>query len=502
MESTWGTGHLDSAGQFRRKLSSYYFLPRPNEMIYHHLPENEKWQLLRTPIKMAQYLQMPKLRPLYFDLQMELISPRNQAHVDLLPGKSYALVLLQTPSDVDLIANLRLKGHEIEGGHRIVFDNQKHLYSCYFAPPRTGNYKLTIYAKKVTTNDTTYHDALDLTLDVKQMPLSPISFPRTWKNFRDLGLEVIFPQNTHLIKLSDGVSHTKILIKAPEDVELLGSLKNEQKQEVNGGNQVYYDRQKSIWRCNFAPDRDGLFEALVMAKKKSDPESYTSAVVFKIEARQIPSPPLSYPHTWPLFYELGLKIEAPRHRSNAVWTDNASYAEVLIQAPDDVQLSCNITYNNVKIENGSLAQYNNDKKLWQLLFAPERIGLHELTVYAGRNNDNESSSTSVVQFNLDVNKLQRPMKFPLIYTQFQTKKCQIYTPLDGILKKGSVVPIHCVIPGATDVNLTVDSQWLESEGYRDPILQREITVGSKEVLIYAKYKQKSSYDGLVKYTVQ
>ncbi|CAF3958532.1 unnamed protein product, partial [Rotaria sp. Silwood1] len=168
----------------------------------------------------------------------------------------------------------------------------------------------------------------------------------------------------------------------------------------------------------------------------------------------------------------------------------------------DVQLSCNITYNNVKIENGSLAQYNNDKKLWQLLFAPERIGLHELTVYAGRNNDTESSSTSVVQFNLDVNKLQRPMKFPLIYAPFQTKKCQIFTPLDGILKKGSVVPINCVIPGATDVNLTVDSQWLESEGYRDPILQREITVGSKDVAIYAKYGQKPDYDGLVKYTVQ
>ncbi|CAF3732303.1 unnamed protein product, partial [Rotaria sordida] len=154
------------------------------------------------------------------------------------------------------------------------------------------------------------------------------------------------------------------------------------------------------------------------------------------------------------------------------------------------------------VENGSLTQYNNEKKLWQLLFAPERTGLHELIVYAKRNNDNESSSKSVVRFNLNVNKLRRSIKFPLIYSQFQTKKCQIYTPIDGILKKGSVVPIHCVIPGASDVNLTVDSQWLESEGYTDPILQRKITVGSKDVTIYAKYKQKSSYDGLLKYTVE
>ncbi|CAF5109891.1 unnamed protein product [Rotaria sp. Silwood1] len=289
MESTWGTGHLDSAGQFRRKLSSYYFLPRPNEMIYHHLPENEKWQLLRTPIKMAQYLQMPKLRPIYFDLQMELISPRNQAHVDLLPGKSYALILLRTPSDVQLMADLKLNNRKIDGSHYIMFDKRKKLYRCYFAPTETGKHTINFFAKRGDSDIGEYSSALDFKLDVKQKLKTIVSFPKTWKNFFDLGLEVISPQNTHLIKLIDGASHAQILIKAPEDVELLGSLKNEQKQEVNGGNQVYYDRQKSIWRCNFAPDRDGLFEAFIMAKKKSDPESYTSAVAFKIEARQIPS---------------------------------------------------------------------------------------------------------------------------------------------------------------------------------------------------------------------
>jgi hypothetical protein len=239
-----------------------------------------------------------------------------------------------------------------------------------------------------------------------------------------------------------------------------------------------------------------------MAKKKSDPGSYTSAVCFKIEAKQIQSPPLSYPHTWPLFYDLGLKIEAPKNRSHAIWPDNASYAEVLMQAPKDIQLSCHIKYNNTAVENGSLAQFDHEKKLWQLLFAPERAGPHELIVFAKRINDKGSPSTAVAKFSLEVTKLRRPMKFPLIYTQFQTNKCRIYTPMDGILKRGAVVPIHCVVPGATDVNITVDSQWLKSEGYTDPTLQRQITVGSKEVVIYAKYGEKSNYNSLVKYTVQ
>ncbi len=81
-------------------------------------------------------------------------------------------------------------------------------------------------------------------------------------------------------------------------------------------------------------------------------------------------------------------------------------------------------------------------------------------------------------------------------------KGQIYEPLDGILKKGATVPIHCVIPGATDVNLIVDSKWLKSEGYTDPLLKRNVTVGTKDVAIYAKFGQNSSYDGLVKYSVQ
>ena len=236
-----------------------------------------------------------------------------------------------------------------------------------------------------------------------------------------------------------------------------------------------------------------------MAKKTSNPGSYSAAVSFKIEAKQIPSPCVSFPYTWSLFYDLGLKIEAPQNRSNAVWSDNVSFAEVLIKAPDDVQLSCGIHYNNVDVENGSLAQFDNDKNLWQLLFAPERTDLHELIVFAKRNS--EEKPGCVVKFNLDVTKLRQSMKFPTVYDSFYNNKCQLYTPMDGILKKDSVIPFHCVIPGAKEVDLTVDSKWLESEGYTDPILQRQVSVGSKEVTIYAKYGQKTDYVSLVKYTV-
>ena len=499
LDSTWGAGYLNEEKAFERKLKTYYFLARPNEMIYHHLPEKEKWQLLETPINMQQYMRMPKVYPIYFELKLELVSPRNQAHVDFVPGESYALVVVRAPSDVDLSTSFKLNDEKIDGGDRVVFDNEKQVYCCYFAPSSIGKHKITIFAKQ---HGETYHGAINLTFDVKQLPRNLISFPETWKEFFILGLEVVSPLNTHLIKLNNDVDHTEIQIKAPEHVQLISHLGYNDGKQIEGGDCVYYDRKKDIWRCQFAPDRVGHFKAFIFAKKKSDPGSYKAAVAFKIEAKQIPSPPLSYPKTWQPFYDLDLKIVAPKNRGSAVWAENASYTEVLIQAPEDVILSCDIEYNAVKIKNGSLAQFDHEKNLWQLLFAPEQTGLHVLVVYGKRKHDTESSARTVVQFNLDVIKLRRPMKFPLVYTQFHSEKCRIYTPMDGILKKDSVVSFDCFIPDAKDVNLTVDGQWLESEGYTDPNLRRQITVGSKEVAIYAKYGDKTSYNGLVKYSVE
>lgn len=147
-----------------------------------------------------------------------------------------------------------------------------------------------------------------------------------------------------------------------------------------------------------------------------------------------------------------------------------------------------------------MAQYDNEKRLWQLLFAPECTGQHELVVFAKR--INEETSKCALKFQLSVTQLHGSIKFPSVYDKFYTRKCRIYEPLNGVLKKGATVPIHCIIPGALKVDVTVDSVWIETEGYQDPILKGNITIGSKEVTMYAKYDEKSSYDALITYSIQ
>ncbi|CAF1289721.1 unnamed protein product [Adineta steineri] len=623
MESTWGAGHLTDEKVFQRQLNTYYFFPRPNEMIYHHLPENDKWQLLRIPIQMKQYLQMPKIHPSYFQLELNLISPYNQASIDLLPQKSYALVLIRAPSDVQLMASLKLHEKDIEGGHQVEFDTKRQLYRCYFAPNIIGKYKVTIFGKRGNTDVGSYSAAVDLILDVQQKIKNPISYPKTWAKFFDLNLNIISPKNTHLINIHNGMTHAEFLIQTPDDVELLGRLvhiDNEEKikggdevfydrhkklwrcrfasnadgiydaqisakkksdsglytcvvsfkidakniptptlsypetwakffdlnlniispknthlinvhngmthaeiliqtpdevallgslvhtndrEKIKGADEVFYDRHKKLWRCKFAPNVNGIFDAQILAKKKSDSGTYTSVVSFKIDAKNIPTPTLSYPKTWQIFYDLDLKIEAPKNRAAAIWSNKASYSEIRMSAPDDVILSCTLEYNGRNEQDCTLEQFDHNKQQWQLLFAPQHTGHHKLTIFAKRQSDYAgASSKSAVQFDLNVTKLQQKIKFPTLFEQFSTKKCQIYEPINGVLKSGTIVPVKCYIPGAKDIGLQVDSKWVETNEYENSILKTNVAVGLKDVTIYAKYGQDTTYNGLIKYSVE
>jgi hypothetical protein len=412
------------------------------------------------------------------------------------------MVLIQAPRNISLVTSFTLIEKEIDGGHRIVFDNQERLYHCHFAPASVGIHIIRFFGKNDSIDNDSYNIVVELELDVRQMPLKPISFPRTWKPFFELNLEIVWPQDTHLIKMDHGDTHTEILIRAPSDVELIGRLTIDDSVNIRGGHCAFLDRRKGVWRCLFAPHRDGLFEAFILAKRRLDPGSYAIAVQFKIKAKRIPIPPLSYPKTWQLFHDLDLQVEIPCNTATVMWPEFGSYAQVCIRTPDDVRLVSYIERNGIRIENGSLTQFNSEKQHWQLFFAPERTGEHKLLVFAHCSTPDGIISGIAAEFHLDVTQLRHSIKFPVIYTTFLTKKCRIYEPMDGILKRNAVVCIHCEIPDARQVDLTVDSKWVKTEGYKNSILKRQIIVGSREVIIYAKYDENTIYNELIKYTVQ
>src|SRR3990172_7525534 len=52
VDATWGAGFLSEGGQFIKQFDEFYFLSSPEHLIYSHLPNDSKWQLIKKPVSL------------------------------------------------------------------------------------------------------------------------------------------------------------------------------------------------------------------------------------------------------------------------------------------------------------------------------------------------------------------------------------------------------------------------------------------------------------------
>lgn len=209
---------------------------------------------------------------------------------------------------------------------------------------------------------------------------------------------------------------------------------------------------------------------------------------------------LPYLHSYYFVYEL--TIVAPRFSSMVPFSKNESYAEVLVQAPNDVQLTCVIKTGH---KGSTLSQYDASRHVWQCLFAPHKSGSYTLLIYANRLSLSNSFSNAVeLGVEVSPNDFIRKRTLPRTFGKFIESKCQIFSPLDGALKRGTKANIHCRIPNGSHVKISIDDVWLEEMAVKDDIFKYQITVPEREIIIYAQFNNKksnSNYYGLIRYSV-
>ncbi|CAF3518213.1 unnamed protein product [Rotaria socialis] len=210
---------------------------------------------------------------------------------------------------------------------------------------------------------------------------------------------------------------------------------------------------------------------------------------------------LPYLHSY--YFIFNLTIISPRFSSMVLFDKYQSYAEVLIQAPNDIQLSCSIKNDN---KSTCLSQYDSNRQLWQCLFAPYKNGFHTLIIYANRLVVS-SMLINVIQLGLEVSSKDfiRKKVLPTTYRKFIENKCQIFSPLDAVLKSGTKITIHCRIPNALYVRISLDGVWLEEIALKNEIFKQQITVPEREIIVYAQFKNAQlthTYNGLVRYLVE
>jgi hypothetical protein len=210
---------------------------------------------------------------------------------------------------------------------------------------------------------------------------------------------------------------------------------------------------------------------------------------------------LPYLHSYYFIYDL--TIVSPRFSSLIQYDPCESLAEVFIQAPNDIQLTCASKDEN---KSTSLTQFDASRQIWQCLFAPCTSGFYTLIIFANRLSISNSFVNAIeLGIEIPLKDFNKRKILPMTYGKFIEYKCQIFSPLDGILKHGMKVWIHCRIPNASYGRISLDGVWLEEVLIKDEIFKQEIIVPERELIVYAQFINKkisNIYYGLIRYLVE
>ena len=217
VDSTWGQGHLDGNNRNRKELAPFYFLVRPEQMIYSHLPEDSRWQLLIYPLSMHDFLCLPHVYPVFFECYLDIVYPRHSSMASFNSSLGLSEVLIQSPSDVSLIGAIEERtSRKIENGSLVQYDSDRQVWQCLFAPQRSGFHTLKLYARQKTpltkskTNENQHACAIIFGLDVSADVAKTYTFPLTYIPFKEYRCQIFEPLGGALKSGSKVTIHCRI----------------------------------------------------------------------------------------------------------------------------------------------------------------------------------------------------------------------------------------------------------------------------------------------------
>lgn len=78
LDATWGAGYVDDDDErFVRRYTPAFFFTPPSFFIIHHLPEDDKWQLLEKPVSKKQFTAQPMVDFSNPEFPLEAFIPEN-----------------------------------------------------------------------------------------------------------------------------------------------------------------------------------------------------------------------------------------------------------------------------------------------------------------------------------------------------------------------------------------------------------------------------------------
>lgn len=251
---------IAKVGKMEYETDMFYFNANPSVFIYSHFPFEEEWQLLNPPMTLQQFQDGVLLKPAFFTHGLGLFSHQE----GVIQVKDRLIVRLAIPPNLVNVLlftfNLKLDGRDEMfegvnlsrfGMHEISPRDCTVTFSFRF--PKTGAYKLTMYARKV--GDPLFTDICEYRVEAKghdsaQPSEKPGSinippFPPTAQSHygptekaSDLKVKILPPDMDAIRKSTDGVFEVRFAMINPTEklVRMTARLKSllHETSELNG----------------------------------------------------------------------------------------------------------------------------------------------------------------------------------------------------------------------------------------------------------------------------
>ena len=135
--------------------------------------------------------------------------------------------------------------------------------------------------------------------------------------------------------------------------------------------------------------------------------------------------------------------------------------KLIFRTPNHIRLRMTVDHLEINQNPGScLTHFNHDTWLWECYHSPYTTGHHRLLIWVLDSAANDQWMTAV---RFDVYTAQKPeiLSYPITTNIFNELRCQLITPMNGILSKESL-PSEIIIrvSDVRDVQLQIDEQTL------------------------------------------
>ncbi|KAF9212113.1 hypothetical protein BGZ59_007196 [Podila verticillata] len=151
IDSTWGAGVCDlHTRSYRKQFRPFFFLLRPNRLIYTHWPNDEKEQFLDPPIHESTFRGLPAIKPESWDLGIKLAG-KHRGNV-IKTKEDYVELevrLKKRPSDGQtgkIVARLNWKGQSIPSAVQWLREDNKYVWMVVKSwCPSSGTGELNVF---------------------------------------------------------------------------------------------------------------------------------------------------------------------------------------------------------------------------------------------------------------------------------------------------------------------------------------------------------------------